>query len=106
VNVKHRLHVISSRADIARLSPDVSAVHFRKFVSRAVLKEVLASCKRLKIISLSRYAAGRLGSDIIEEVSARGLSVHISQNEAGRPSAIEKAMRTDNINMGINKEDK
>jgi len=41
-------------------------------------------------ISLSRYAEGRLSEELIEIISDHGISIEISNREAGRPSLIEK----------------
>lgn len=74
--------VVSSYADIPKLSPDVSSVHFRKFVSKRLLRIVLKKCPNLKKISFSRYAYERLKNE------PESIPILIS-NGRGRPSIIE-----------------
>ncbi len=84
MNVKYV--VISSYFDLSKLSSEVKTIHFRKFVSRNLLKIVLDKCPRLKIISFSRYASRRLHSDFLK---SRNIEIKISRKSSGRPNLVE-----------------
>ncbi len=88
MNYKHcQRIVISSYSDVRNLSPDVSVVHFRKFISEKLLTNVFKKSPRVKIICLSKYAAKR-SKQIISKIPKK--IVVIISKEKGRPSSIEK----------------
>ena len=76
--------VIASYSDLSKLSPEIKSIHFRKFVSKKLLKIVAEKFPKLKIISVSKYAAKRLPS----EARSRFL-IQISVRK-GRPNILEK----------------
>ena len=84
---------ISSYSDLLKLSPRIKSVHFRKFVSRNILKKVLSVCLNLERISFSRYAFSRCDSNFIEELLEMGVSIGVSRRNAGRPNLIEKSLQ-------------
>jgi len=75
VNYKQRA-VISSYSDVLKLSSKIRIVHFRKFVSKKLLKMVFEICPRLEKVSFSKYASKRIPIKmvpiIVEIYSARG----------------------------------
>lgn len=83
VNVKHV--VISSYSDLSKLSSKIKLIHFRKFVSKKLLKIILNKCPRLERISLSRYAYKRFNSNLLK---SKNIEIRISKN-VGRPNLVE-----------------
>jgi len=88
VSAKHL--VISSYSDLSKLSPEAKCVHFRKFVSKRLLKKVLCKFKKIERISLSKYAFSRCNAKLIEIVTRKKLEIKILERNAGRPNLIEK----------------
>lgn len=87
MNDKHRA-VISSYSDISKLSSDIKIIHFRKFISKKILKIVLNKCPDLKEISFSNYASKRLNKECKKLLSVNEIIIKISFSK-GRPNALE-----------------
>jgi hypothetical protein len=81
--------VVSSYSDLSKLSPEVKHVHFRKFISKKLLEEVLCKFKKVEKISISRYAFSRCSTKLIE-IANNKLELEISERSVGRPNLIEK----------------
>jgi Ran GTPase-activating protein (RanGAP) involved in mRNA processing and transport len=88
VNVKQLS--ISSYSDISKLSSETRTIHFRKFVSRKLLRIILKSCENLEKVSLSKYALQKCNPEIIDYLSKRGVAIQVSDRGIGRPSLLEK----------------
>ena len=88
MNQKHSS--ISSYSDLSKLSHSVKFVHFRKFVSKKIIKKVLSECPNLVEISFSNYAYKRCNDDILKFINKEGVNLLISSRRAGRPNIIEK----------------
>jgi len=80
VSAKHL--VISSYSDLSKLHSKIKHVHFRKFISKKLLKIVVEKCPKLELISVSPYSYKRLKFDCMFPVGA-------SKKSSGRPSFIE-----------------
>lgn len=80
--------VISSYSDLAKLSPLVSEIHFRKFVSQRLLLEVLSVSNNLRKISMSKSAYSRCNNLCLDALKQRSIEVKISGG-LGRPSLME-----------------
>jgi hypothetical protein len=52
---------------------------------------VLARCRSVKVVSMSRYASKRLNPDVSELFSERNIRLKICI-EVGRPSLVEKRL--------------
>jgi hypothetical protein len=89
VNVKQ--YSISSYSDLQKISPQSEVIHFRKFLSKCLISEVLSSFKNLKFVSFSKYAYRRCNKDIIELIEEKGVNIIIRESK-GRPSKVEKMM--------------
>jgi hypothetical protein len=89
VNVKH--YSISSYSDISKIPQKSKLVHFRKFLSKAMISEVLSNFKNIKYISFSKYAYRRCNKDIIELIEEQGVNIIIREFK-GRPNKLEKMM--------------
>ena len=76
--------VISSYSDLDKASHSVRKIHFRKFVSKKLLEQLLLSCPELREVSFSRSAYSRLNG-LGQELAMRGISVSVIQRPAGRP---------------------
>jgi hypothetical protein len=87
VNDKHRA-VISSYSDLSRLSSSIKIIHFRKFISKRILKIILKRCPNLKEISLSNYASKRLNKECKKLLSVNEIIIKVSFSK-GRPNALE-----------------
>lgn len=79
---------ISGYSDLDRLDSSVKSVHFRKFVSVKLIRQVLELVPRLKVVSFSKYALSRAGKESLELLRERGVDVKFSKR-LGRPSLIE-----------------
>jgi len=95
VNQKHIS--ISSYSDLSRLSPSVKFIHFRKFVSKKIIKKVLCECPKLVTVSFSMYAFRRCNDEILNRIYKEGIKLSISQKRPGRPSMIEKLSSSSSI---------
>jgi hypothetical protein len=88
VNAKH---VISSYSDLPKLSLELDFVHFRKFLSKKMVSEILSKFKNIKIISFSKYAYRRCNKDILQLIEEQGINIIIRECK-GRPSKLERMM--------------
>jgi len=95
VNHKHRA-VISSYSDLLKLSSGIKIVHFRKFVSKRILKIVLEECSDLKVISLSKYASKRLNSNILKLILSKNIELIILFDK-GRPNNLKQRLYYYNV---------
>jgi len=93
MNYKHRA-VLSSYSDLSKISSNVKIIHFRKFISKKLLKIILCEYPDLREISLSKYASKRLNNKCIEILSKSRIQIKISLVR-GRPNELEIR----NINM-------
>jgi hypothetical protein len=87
--------VLSSYSDLSKLSSNLRAIHFRKYVSKRILFSVIEACPCLEVISLSGYASKRLSSNILKIIFNRQIELRISKMR-GRPIALAP---NKNINM-------
>lgn len=90
MNTKQSIAVVSSYSDISKFSAEANSVHFRKFVSRKVLKEVMKKCKNLEKVFLSKHLNNELNEKIIKRLNKNGISIAVSKRKTGRPSLIER----------------
>ena len=84
-------YVISSSRDVEFLKESVKIVHFRKFVSRKLLKEVLKKCPNLKVISLSPSSAKKLRTEMLKVLNKAGIRVFVVKRR-GRPNLLERKL--------------
>ena len=87
-----KLVVISSYSDLSRLIPGIRKVHFRKFISRKLLEDVLLRCPKLKYISVSRYASKRVYK-FLSYVADKGLNIEYSNSNSGRPNLLIRRLK-------------
>lgn len=80
---------ISSYSDLAKLRKDLKCVHFRKFLSKRLLSEILSVCENISSISLSRYAYAKCNKELIESIKRKGISI-IIRKCVGRPNLMER----------------
>jgi len=99
VNYKHRA-VLSSYSDLSNISSSIRIIHFRKFISKRILKIILESCPSLIVISISKYASKRLNPNILNLISDKGIELRIC-SERGRPNML----RNINVNYKLIKDD-
>jgi hypothetical protein len=83
VNVKQV--TISSYSDICKLHKNTEIVHLRKFASRRIIKKIVESCPKIKLITLPEKLF--LKSQWIKEY---GINISISKKGLGRQSMLEK----------------
>jgi hypothetical protein len=76
----------------------VEIVHFRKFVSRNLLNEIL-KLPNLRIISFSRYAYQRCNEEWIKKLGKGKVRIIVSKKSAGRPNLIEKMLVLNDYNV-------
>ena len=76
-------------------------MHFRKFVSERILKEVLSKCPDLKVISMSAYAKRRCKKSILRLIKSNGIRV-ILRSCRGRPSFLEKCLEDIKLSRDTN----
>jgi hypothetical protein len=95
VNYKHRA-VLSSYSDLYKISSNVKIIHFRKFISRKLLRIVIEKCPNLEIISISRYASKRLNSNISKIILSRKIELIVSF-EIGRPNNLKQRLYNYNV---------
>ena len=88
MNQKHSS--ISSYSDLSKLSHSVKFIHFRKFVSKKIIKKILSECPNLVEISFSSYAYKRCNDEILKCIYGEGVNLSVSSRKAGRPNMIEK----------------
>ena len=81
---------ISSYSDLSKLSKRVNKIHFRKFISKKILRKVLINCPNLDMISFSKYAFSRCNEKILEQIQQRGVKLKISLKDSGRPNLVER----------------
>ena len=93
MNYKHRA-VLSSYSDLYKISSNARIIHFRKFISKRLLKIILEKNSDLREISLSKYASKRLNNKCIEILSKNRIQIKVSLFR-GRPNKLEIR----NINM-------
>ncbi len=79
---------ISGYKDLDRVNSSVKRIHFRKFVSRKLLKLVLELAPNVKSVSFSKYAISRAKEAELEYLRQRGVQVRVS-GRVGRPNIIE-----------------
>ena len=80
--------VISSSGDLFSISPQVSVVHFRKFLSKKLIFDLLERCDKIKKIIVSKSAYSRCDKKCIDVLEASGINVLVSKNR-GRPSCLD-----------------
>lgn len=99
MNYKHRA-VLSSYSDLSKISSCIKIIHFRKFISKRILKIILESCPSLIVISISKYASKRLNPNILSLISDKRIELRIC-SERGRPNML----RNINVNYKLIKDD-
>ena len=80
---------ISGYSDLDRLNSSVKMVHFRKFVSKRLLMDVVKRTPKLKAVSFSKYAISRMRRGDMDILAGLGIEVKISK-VLGRPSSLER----------------
>ena len=80
--------VISSSGDLFLISPKVSVIHFRKFLSKKLVFDLFEKCNRVERIVISKSAYSRCDRKCIEVLEASGINVLVSKNR-GRPSCLD-----------------
>jgi hypothetical protein len=81
---------VSGYSDLSQLSPSISHLHFRKFLSKRLIMESLNMCQSLESVSLSRHALVNCNPDCLEVLSVMGLEIMVSERSEGRPNLLEK----------------
>ena len=84
---------VSSYSDLSKLSPFIKRIHFRKFLSKNLVRRVVQICLELESISISRYAFERCDPACIEMVEGIGLGIVVSKRGRGRPNLLEVVRR-------------
>ena len=84
--------VISSYSDLDRISPMIKSIHFRKFLSKRLIKNVFKRCVKVKVISVSKYAYMRCDKNILGLIEKQGVKIIVRQN-IGRPNILERVMK-------------
>ncbi|MBI2543043.1 MAG: hypothetical protein HYW24_02565 [Candidatus Aenigmarchaeota archaeon] len=82
--------VVSSYSDLSRISPNIRKVHFRKFISKNLLKNLLLHCPELKRISVSNSASKRLNDKLVSYIAEKGIEIEYSKSASGRPNLLHK----------------
>ena len=80
--------IVSSSGDLFSVSPKVSVIHFRKFLSKRLVFDLLKRCDKIERIIVSKSAYSRCDKECIEVLEARGINVLVSKNR-GRPSCLD-----------------
>ncbi len=88
-----KLVVLSSYADLSRISASIRKVHFRKFISRKLLDEILLYCPNLKEISVSGSAAKRVNDKLVSYIADKGLKVAYTDSSSGRPNLLMRRLK-------------
>ncbi len=94
--MNYKQEVISSYSDLYKISSNVKIIHFRKFISRKLLRIVIEKCPNLEIISISRYASKRLNSNISKIILSRKIELIVSF-EIGRPNNLKQRLYNYNV---------
>jgi len=86
--VGHKHRVVISRYDDIKKFQKAQFVHFRKFLSKKLLLEILEKYPNLRKISISNYAFKRLSKECFEILSKNKIKILVSYS-IGRPSLLE-----------------
>ncbi len=79
---------ISGYKDLDSVNSSVQRIHFRKFVSSRLIKQVLELAPKLRVVSFSKYAVSRAKEADLEYLKQNRIRVRVS-NRVGRPNIIE-----------------
>jgi len=89
--VKEKHITISSRSDLSKISQYTKSIHFRKFLSRRIVNDIL-NHRNVEFMSINRHIANKY-QKILDEFKYKEIKIKILKRGRGRPSLIENVLR-------------